>query len=747
MNLCDSALEEARLFEKRQKEEESRREQDLSFTTEEDQKDGTGKREAIPRQSKVIEGSIEHIEVVPGVPVPVAAKEPSELGILAPVKEPSEPNITVPMKEPVKTDVPIVGENELPWHWTDEEQVIFQQVARINVNDVDAGDRVTEARTNGTPVVLIGHKGWAGFAKRWLVRDEAQPADGTVAKTDGENDKEGWAGFAKRWLAKDEGHRAEDNAVKKDSENEEELLDLSVPHHLNFASMIKDIGEEEVPVLKRNYDEQAPIHREMNAKTFLETSGADLFPTTTPINRIENAPKLYLHQWQFPLAEKAGRLLCGQNNPLPHDILGEDLLKYFVLGDEYPQCKSDSPYQYLFMGAKGTTSKLHRDSGGLAITIAPIVGEKECILVHRADGADCLYGLEAKLNNINLQEFPLMSQARIWKTTVRPGEILLMPAGTYHECTNLTSCLSYSRFYLDTVNIRAFFQSMIDHDATEIDHETILYNSAHMLTEKVDDYVVKVRDHVNDPRRCDDIPLTVDIVRAVKTLRCLRNFCREIDRRKVAQAKVKGLSLSGEGTSQKEREWHIMTDEIDLTLHDFRYCREKRQPRFNVREIEIVPNASSNVAGSPIVADRCGSLLERAFLKLPDSSVEDSSTVLPDHVQPSVKDVVTISLLGKNVKGEIVEVRSQMSAALVSYEECPSVFDEYQPYDMLRVPRCGESRAEVKYDDVKPGLVVVSKSGSYGEVCCVFIACRRMLQCTDSSGRCYTFVVRTIEAR
>jgi hypothetical protein len=327
-----------------------------------------------------------------------------------------------------------------------------------------------------------------------------------------------------------------------------------------------------------------------------------------------------------------------------------------------------------------------------------------------------------------------MSQARIWKTIVRPGEILLMPAGTYHECTNLTSCLSYSRFYLDTVNIRAFFQSMIDRDATEIDHETILYNSAHMLTDKVDDYVEKVRNHVNNPRRCDDVPLTDDIVRAVKTLRCLRNFCREIDRRKVAQAKVKGFSLPDEGTSQKGREWHVMTDEIDLTLHDFRFCREKRQPRFNVRETEIIPDASSIVNGSPIVADRCGSMLERAFLRLPDSSVEDSSTVLPDHVQPSVNDVVTISLLGKNVKGEIVEVRSHMSAALVSYEECPSIFDEYQPYDMLRVPRCGESRAEVKYDDVKPGLVVVSKSGSYGEVCRfrVFVALR-MLQCTDPS--------------
>lgn len=61
------------------------------------------------------------------------------------------------------------------------------------------------------------------------------------------------------------------------------------------------------------------------------------------------------------------------------------------------------------------------------VFIAPIVGEKECTLVHRDDGHDCFYDLDADLDNVNLDKYPLMSEARIWKTVVKPGEILLIP--------------------------------------------------------------------------------------------------------------------------------------------------------------------------------------------------------------------------------------------------------------------------------------------------------------------------------
>jgi hypothetical protein len=95
--------------------------------------------------------------------------------------------------------------------------------------------------------------------------------------------------------------------------------------------------------------------------------------------------------------------LCGEgkHHPLPKDILGDDLLKYWLDNQKYDPLRylfmSDkgttsklyivatvvflsqlpnqkyNPLQYLFTSDKGTTSKLHRGNGGLLISIAPII--------------------------------------------------------------------------------------------------------------------------------------------------------------------------------------------------------------------------------------------------------------------------------------------------------------------------------------------------------------------------------------
>jgi len=47
-------------------------------------------------------------------------------------------------------------------------------------------------------------------------------------------------------------------------------LDLSTENYeLDISKMIKDIGDEDVPVIKRNYDEVKPIHGNITAAKFL----------------------------------------------------------------------------------------------------------------------------------------------------------------------------------------------------------------------------------------------------------------------------------------------------------------------------------------------------------------------------------------------------------------------------------------------------------------------------------------------
>jgi hypothetical protein len=285
----------------------------------------------------------------------------------------------------------------------DQDQLVFRDVERIDVNDLGAKDRVRELRVNGTPFVLTGHSGWAQFASRWLKRPRG-------------------------------------NRPRQD----ETPLDLSVPQQVDVDRMMDDIGDEEVPILKKDYNEYEPLAGKLLAKTFIEhcwPEDGKIRGHSEKAGLQTHAHMFYLHQWQFPLSETAKGNLCGRGRsvPLPNEIMGEDLLQFYL------EDLKDNPFQYIFMGHEGTMSKLHSDNGGLEISIAPIVGEKECVLVHRSDGENCLYNLDARIDDINLQKYPMLAFARVWKTVVRPGEIIWLPQGTFHQCRNITPCLSYSR--------------------------------------------------------------------------------------------------------------------------------------------------------------------------------------------------------------------------------------------------------------------------------------------------------------
>jgi len=300
------------------------------------------------------------------------------------------------------------------FNWDLSSMVKFMDVERVDVskNDQKIIDYVTSLRKSGIPVVLTGSSGWAGFAAEWI---------------------------------------EEEKVVKSKKSNSNNDNDNNTKFTLSTDQIIKDIGNEDVPVIKESYNELDPIHGKIQISTFLEKCW------------LTNSKHFYLHQWQFPLSPTAGHKLCHKSAPL--SVFGDDLLKYWLdlpqvsersvcwtvpeqpplnekmrlaelatvsnsecfktlcvtrddvfrtvpeqiarnchshhphtsttnvlfrpalhsslknicasLSFRWAQCKGDSPLQYIFMGAGGTFSKLHQDNGGLAITIAPLYGEKE----------------------------------------------------------------------------------------------------------------------------------------------------------------------------------------------------------------------------------------------------------------------------------------------------------------------------------------------------------------------------------
>ncbi len=128
--------------------------------------------------------------------------------------------------------------------------------------------------------------------------------------------------------------------------------------------------------------------------------------------------------------------------------------------------------------------------------------------------------------------------------------------------------------------------------------------------------------------------------------------------------------------------------------------------------------------GTRPLASTCGHELERAFCGLHNISAKDRGSALSEDVGLFENCCVTVHFEGKVINGTILHVEPQMEAAKLSYEGYPSMFDEYLPYDWLQDTDC---EAQVRGEDVKPSLRVVSKGGSVGEVslccCCSVLHC------------------------
>ena len=91
------------------------------------------------------------------------------------------------------------------------------------------------------------------------------------------------------------------------------------------------------------------------------------------------------------------------------------------------------------------------------------------------------------------------------------------------------------------------------------------------------------------------------------------------------------------------------------------------------------------VGGKPVVAFNTS--LENNYTSLVNADVEKH---FPNHAKDKVGesligelvpgDMISVKLEQKHVKAEVVEILPHAKAAYLSFEDYPSVYDEYQPY-------------------------------------------------------------------
>lgn len=476
---------------------------------------------------------------------------------------------------------------------------------------------------------------------------------------------EGWTKFAEDW-------------VKPDGS-------------LDSGAFLRGIHDVKVPVIEKNYEEFNPIKSYLPlsyyVKNYWEHGKSDY----------------YMHQWQFPLSPKAGKLLCYKCDELP--IVGDNLLLYWL-----DAVRGDNPLQYLFMGQKTTVSRMHQDPGGLDITIAPIIGTKRVTMLHRSAVKIDSVHETVNFHEVDLDKSPLLAFLPAWQTEIKPGQILYMPEGTLHACENTTACLSYHRFHVDSVNLPGFISSFMAQDATTINHAEILWNAAHDVMATLEE---------NYHAHGQSLDGKISTLRKLDSLRALRHACRII-------------SLEEAVPTGDTWDWTKLLEDIDYLLVriDHRAASNlKAKSTFHTTavaaaaalEAEDSDGASQNAAAKQTSDDKpsvsSASSASSALVASAKASQMSAAAASTHWESLNLKrgDIIGVQVFEKRNRAEVIRVEHNKELVQVHYVDWGSIYDEFLPVGSLFQRGKNSRKVQLK---VAPKLheTVLARWGSRGEL-------------------------------
>jgi len=428
-----------------------------------------------------------------------------------------------------------------------------------------------------------------------------------------------------------------------------------------------------VPVLERNYEERNPIKTHLPLSYYVK-------------NYWEHGkPDYYMHQWQFPLDPKAGPLLCYKTDELP--VLGDNLLLYWL-----DAVRDDNPLQYFFMGQKSTRSRMHLDPGGLGITIAPIIGTKRVTMLHReAAKLDSVHE-SVNFHDVDLDKMPQLAFLPAWRVDVKPGQILYMPEGTLHACENVTPCLSYHRFHVDTVNLTGFLKSFLAQDSPSINHAEILWNAAH-------DVMTALEDSYNANSQV--LPKDVATLRKLDTFRGLRHACRI-------------LSLEQVLPTEDSWDWKKLLDDIDQVLVRID-ASAKLNKKKNSTHGSTFDKAMAGLNGKE--AAEAKQIIEAAASKKKLAKTKADASAASTHwdsLDLKVGDVIGVQVFEKRNRAEVLKVVLDKVLVQIHYSDWESIYDEFLPVSALYQRKKGKKVALKKTPEVHEP--VMARWGSKGDL-------------------------------
>jgi hypothetical protein len=102
------------------------------------------------------------------------------------------------------------------------------------------------------------------------------------------------------------------------------------------------------------------------------------------------------------------------------------------------------PARGLFISARGARTRLHADPWASDALLCQVYGEKDFVMYDPSQGPYLMKdGRSVDVEDPDLKLFPDFPKARIaFRDTLRPGEIVLVPAGWYHHFNSVSDSIS-----------------------------------------------------------------------------------------------------------------------------------------------------------------------------------------------------------------------------------------------------------------------------------------------------------------
>ncbi|NHR05534.1 hypothetical protein HA052_09990 [Chromobacterium haemolyticum] len=200
--------------------------------------------------------------------------------------------------------------------------------------------------------------------------------------------------------------------------------DWPAVRHWSFEHLARRCGA--TPVVVNSYSSQRSA--QASFAEFVDMLMRNEGPETTPI---------YLQEWYYQAS-------CPE---LAEDMPELDIAQYDFRRDLYGEVISTN--HQLWLGQRGGVTRLHQDSYTIDVMHVQLVGEKHWTVL----GPQAMLP-ETETGDADLQALADDPAAQLMQCTLKPGDVLYLPALWFHRIKLLSNSIGLGRKCLDQANLQ-----------------------------------------------------------------------------------------------------------------------------------------------------------------------------------------------------------------------------------------------------------------------------------------------------